>query len=102
MGVPLNFQLTPKKMVDMKIGGAEVFLEIASIAQFFFDFEKEGIRLFRRAISFYLDTKKLVSTTLGGGRARQFSYEQFFRGNLKIDAPPPPLMWWIPIFWGSG
>ena len=31
-------------------GGAEVFLEIASIAQFFSDFEKEGIKLFKREI----------------------------------------------------
>ena len=58
-------------------GGAEVFLEIASIAQFFFDFEKEGIRLFRRAISFYPDTKKLVSTTLGGGEPVNFHMNNF-------------------------
>ena len=48
-------------------GGPEVFLEIASIAQFLSEIKKEGIKLFRRAIPFYPDPKKLVSTTLGGG-----------------------------------
>ena len=33
--------------------------------------------------------KILVSTTLGGG-ARQFSYQQFFRGKLKVQGLPPP------------
>ena len=36
--------------ISEKKGGPEVFFEIVSIAQFFFDFKKKGIKLFRRAI----------------------------------------------------
>ena len=36
--------------------------------------------------------KKLVSTTLNGG-ARQFSYQQFFRGKLKVQGTPAPLIY---------
>ena len=71
-------------------GGAEVFLEIASIAQFLSEIEKEGIKLFRRAIPFYPDTIKIGIHHIRGEGARQFSYEQLFRGNLKIDGLPPP------------
>ena len=40
-------------------GGSDFFFEIASIAQFLSEIEKEGIKLFRRAISFYPDTKNM-------------------------------------------
>ena len=83
-------------------GGPEVFLEIASIAQFLSEIKKEGIKLFRRAILFYPGTKTIGIHPIRGGGARPFSYEQFFRGNLKNGRAPPPLMWWIPIFLGSG
>ena len=51
-------------------GGADFFFEIASIAQFLSEIKKEGIKLFRRAIPFYPDPKKMVSSTLGGGWGR--------------------------------
>ena len=53
--------------------GGEVFLEIASIAQFLSDIKKEGIKLFRRAIPFYPDTIKIDIHHIRGGGARQFS-----------------------------
>ena len=34
----------------VKVGGAEVFFEIVSIAQFLSDFKMEGTKLFGRAI----------------------------------------------------
>ena len=76
--------------ISEKRGGPEVFLEIAPIAQFLSDIEKEGIKLFKRAIPFYPDTIKIGIHHIRGGGARQFLYEQFFRGNLKIDGLPPP------------
>ena len=38
-------------------GGPEIFLEIASIAQFLSEIKKEGIKLFRRVIHLYTETK---------------------------------------------
>ena len=64
-------------------GGAEVFLEIASIAQFLSEIKNEGIKLFRRAIPFYPDPKKLVSTTLGGGSPS--IYVSFVFHQTKMD-----------------
>ena len=54
-------------------GGPEVFLEIASIAQFLSEIEKEGIKLFGRAIPFYPDTKKIGIHHIRGGGARKVS-----------------------------
>ena len=80
-------------------GGPEVFLEIASIAQFLSEIKKEGIKLFRRAIPFYPDPQKIgIHHIRGGGGASIFrlplkncSYENW--------RARPHLMWWIPIFW---
>ena len=53
-------------------GGPEVFLEIASIAQFLSEIEKEGIKLFGRAIPFYPDTKKIGIHHIRGGEPVKF------------------------------
>ena len=53
-------------------GVPEVFLEIASIAQFLSDIEKEGIKLFRRAIPFYPDTIKIDIHHIRGGEPVNF------------------------------
>ena len=63
----------------------DFFLEIASIAQFLSEIKNEGIKLFRRAIPFYPDPQKIGIHHIRGGGARPFSYEQFFRGNLKNE-----------------
>ena len=92
----------PPKMVENcdiseNRGGSEVFFEIAWIAQFLFDFNKDGSKLFRRAIPFFPDAKKLVSTTLGGGSPWTFSLplKNCWYENWRA---PPPLMWWISFF----
>ena len=69
----------------------DFFLEIASIAQFLSEIEKEGIKLFRRAIPFYPDPQKIgIHHIRGGGGASIFrlplkncSYENW-------RARPPP------------
>ena len=53
--------------VSENMGGPEVFLEIVSIAQFLSEIEKEGIKLFGRAIPFYPDTKKIGIYHIRGG-----------------------------------
>ena len=58
-------------------GGAEVFLEIASIAQFLSEIEKEGIKLFRRAIPFYADTIKIGIHHIRGGEPVNFHINHF-------------------------
>ena len=89
----------PPKMVENwniseNRGGAKVFLEIVSIAQFSSDFKTNGTKLFRRVIPFYPDAKKAgIHHIRGRGRARQFSYQQLFRGKLKVLGVCPPLMW---------
>ena len=42
-----------KTGIYLKVGGAEVFFEIVSIAQFLSDFKTEGTKLFGRAIPLY-------------------------------------------------
>ena len=54
-------------------GGAEVFLEIVSIAQFSSDFKTNGTKLFRRVISLYTDAQTIGINHIRGGGARQFS-----------------------------
>ena len=53
-------------------GGPEVFLEIASIAQFLSEIKKQGIKLFRRAIPFYPDPKKIGIHHIRGGEPVHF------------------------------
>ena len=53
-------------------GGPEVFLEIASIAQFLSEIKKEGIKLFRRAILFYPGTKTIGIHHIRGGESVHF------------------------------
>ena len=80
-----NFQKkspNPPKMVEnLNIsenrGRPEFFLEIASIAQFFSDIGKEGIKLFERAIPFYLDTKKIGIQHIRGGEPSIFIWTIF-------------------------
>ena len=38
-------------------------------------------------------SKKIPSPQIRGGGARQFSYQQFFRGKLKVKGLPPPLIY---------
>ena len=65
-------------------GGPEVFLEIASIAQFLSDFKKQGIKLFRRAIPFYPDPQKIGIHHIRGGGSPSI-YVSFVFHQVKMD-----------------
>ena len=81
------------------MGLRKIFFYIAPIAQFFSDFKTNGTKLFKRAIPYRKIQKKIGIHHIRWGEPLEFQPTPKKIVDMKVEGLPP-LMWWIPFFFG--
>ena len=79
-------------------GGADFFLKLCQSLNFYQISKRMAPNCSEEQSPYRKISKKIPSPHIRGGGARQFSYQQFFRGKLRVQGLPPPLCIYIYFF----